>query len=90
MRSKMLQEFEKQNEVMDAKQEMLDDGLDGLFDDDEITTEADSVTAQVLEEIGLDMAGKMAAPAVGAPRQQVAEAEEEDLTARLAALRAPG
>jgi len=89
--NKMLQEFQKQNEIMDAKQEMMDDGLDGLFDDDTIEEEADDLTNQVLEEIGLDMAGKMAAPAAGGRVAAPAEAEAEDdgLAARLAALRAP-
>ena len=40
-------EFTQENEQMDTKQEMMDDALDGLFDDDNIEEEADSVTQQV-------------------------------------------
>jgi charged multivesicular body protein 2A len=38
---KMMAEFERENEKMDTKQEMMDEALDGLFD------EADAVTEQV-------------------------------------------
>ena len=44
---KMMAEFERENEKMDTKQEMMDEALDGLFDDDVIEGEADSVTEQV-------------------------------------------
>lgn len=44
---KMMAEFERENEKMDTKQEMMDEALDGLFDDDVIEGEADAVTEQV-------------------------------------------
>jgi hypothetical protein len=44
---KMMAEFARENEMMDTKQEMMDEALDGLFDDDVIEGEADAVTEQV-------------------------------------------
>mmetsp|Transcript_39839 Transcript_39839/g.78039 ORF Transcript_39839/g.78039 Transcript_39839/m.78039 type:complete len:215 (+) Transcript_39839:113-757(+) len=90
--AKVLSDFTQESEKMDAKQEIMDDCLDGIFDDDELEDEADDVTAQVLAEIGLDTAGRMAAVPVGkgkvAVQETEASAEEEDaLAARLAALR---
>mmetsp|Transcript_6560 Transcript_6560/g.10376 ORF Transcript_6560/g.10376 Transcript_6560/m.10376 type:complete len:161 (+) Transcript_6560:614-1096(+) len=92
--AKMMGEFEKQNEMMDTKQEMMDDALDGLFDDDEIEEEADNVTQQVLDELGLDLSAKLATPSAQAPgiKNRVEEdpaAEMDELSARLAALKTP-
>eukprot|EP00802_Teleaulax_amphioxeia_P017245 Tamp_17395.p1 GENE.Tamp_17395~~Tamp_17395.p1 ORF type:complete len:214 (+),score=77.36 Tamp_17395:72-644(+) len=56
----IMKEFERENEQMDLKQEMMDDALDNLFDDDVLEGEADAVTEQVLAEIGIDVAGQMA------------------------------
>ena len=43
----IMKEFERENEQMDLKQEMMDDALDNLFDDDVLEGEADAVTEQV-------------------------------------------
>jgi hypothetical protein len=39
-------DFSQENDKLNDKQEMMDDALDGLFDDDEIEEEADAVTQQ--------------------------------------------
>jgi division protein CdvB (Snf7/Vps24/ESCRT-III family) len=47
-------EFEKENDIMDQRQEMMDDAIDdvtGLEDE----AEGDEVVEQVLEEIGVDL-----------------------------------
>jgi charged multivesicular body protein 2A len=47
-------EFEKENDIMDQRQEMMDDAIDdvtGLEDE----TEGEEVVEQVLEEIGVDL-----------------------------------
>ena len=42
--NKVMMEFQRENEKMDMKQEMMDDALDSLFDDDTVEDEADAVT----------------------------------------------
>ena len=47
-------EFEKENDVMDQRQEMMDDAIDdvtGLEDEEE----GDEVVSKVLDEIGVDL-----------------------------------
>lgn len=47
-------EFEKENDVMDQRQEMMDDAIDdvtGLEDEEE----GDEVVNKVLDEIGVDL-----------------------------------
>lgn len=47
-------EFERENEMMDQRQEMMDDAVDDAMGvDDE--TEGDEVVEQILEEIGVDL-----------------------------------
>lgn len=47
-------EFEKENDIMDQRQEVMDDAIDDVTGlDDE--TESDEVVNQVLDEIGVDM-----------------------------------
>ena len=58
--ARVMAEFERENDKMDTKQELMDDALDSLFDDDTVEDEADAVTQQVLDEIGVDVAGQMA------------------------------
>src|ERR1700754_1342952 len=47
-------EFEKENDIMDQRQEMMDDAIDdvtGLEDEEE----SEEVVNQVLDEIGIDL-----------------------------------
>jgi charged multivesicular body protein 2A len=47
-------EFEKENDIMDQRQEMMDDAIDdvtGLEDEEE----GEEVVQQVLDEIGIDL-----------------------------------
>ena len=47
-------EFEKENDIMDQRQEMMDDAIDdvtGLEDEEE----SEEVVTQVLDEIGVDL-----------------------------------
>lgn len=57
--TKILQEFQRENERLDLKQEMMDDALMDAFDNDEIEDEAEQLTSQVLAELGVEMDSKM-------------------------------
>merc|ERR1712183_946766 len=53
--SKIMMEFEKQNELMDMKQEMVDDAFAGDEDEDE----EENILGAVLQELGVEAASKM-------------------------------
>ncbi|KAL8671283.1 MAG: hypothetical protein Q9168_004223 [Polycauliona sp. 1 TL-2023] len=90
-------EFEKENDVMDQRQEMMDDAIDdvtGLEDEEE----GDEVVNKVLDEIGVDLGQAMgetptALQSNATPNARVAEAigggdaGDDDLQARLDSLR---
>ena len=47
-------EFERENDIMDQRQEMMDDAIDDVtgLDDEE---EEEAIVSQVLDEIGVDL-----------------------------------
>ncbi|CZR56955.1 related to SNF7 family protein [Phialocephala subalpina] len=93
-------EFERENDIMDQRQEMMDDAIDdvtGLEDE----AEGEEVVEQVLEEIGVDLKNSMGETPSGLQSQTVAEGRvaqaiggggggdpgDNDLQARLDSLR---
>ncbi len=61
-------EFEKENDIMDQRQEMMDDAIDdvtGLEDEEE----SEEVVNQVLDEIGVDLGQAVSFPTVEAIRR---------------------
>lgn len=91
-------EFERENDLMDQRQEMMDDAIDDSMEmDDE--EESEEIVAQVFDEIGIDLNQALgnapqgiAAPssAVAADGGRVAQAvggDGDDLQARLDSLR---
>ena len=88
---KIMADFQRQNEVMEVRQELMDDALTDAFDADELDAEADEVTGQVLAELGIELDQQMvglSAPSA-MPAGAIAEEEEfimPDLKARLDAL----
>lgn len=57
---KIMMEFEKQSEIMDMKEEMMDDAIDSALGDDDDEVEGDKIVTQVLEEIGIELTGALA------------------------------
>jgi len=89
-------EFEKENDVMDQRQEMMDDAIDDAMEDDE--EESEEVVGQVLDEIGIDLGQALGeAPtsmgAKAAAKERVAQpvgaggGGDDDLQARLDSLK---
>lgn len=89
-----MKQFVRQTEQQQMTQSFMDDVLDAALDPEDIGEETNLVVQQLLDEVGVEFATKMAAvPAGRAPpqRQQVNEASKEDsdrLAQQLAALRA--
>ncbi|KAG9791499.1 SNF7 family protein, partial [Aureobasidium melanogenum] len=89
-------EFERENDIMDQRQEMMDDAIDdvtGLEDEEE----GEEVVNQVLDEIGVDLNNALGETPTGIQKAAVPEgrvaqaigggAEDDDLQARLDSLR---
>lgn len=56
---KIMQEFEKQSEIMDMKEEMMNDAIDDAMGDDEDEEESDAIVNEVLDELGLQLSEKL-------------------------------
>ena len=69
--SKIMMEFEKQNEMMGMKEEMMGDAMDDAFDDEDDEDEQDAVLGSVLAELGVETMSKMDAT----PQGQMAAAD---------------
>merc|ERR1712137_1225984 len=90
---KIMQEFEKQSEMMNMKEEMMNDVMDDAMGDED--DESEAVVNKVLDELGLEMGGEMSSiPGIGAEEpgiadknapQPVAEGGGNDLDADLEA-----
>jgi len=57
---KIMMEFEKQTEMMDMKQELMDDAIDDAMGDDMDEEEGDKIVTQVLDELGIELTGELA------------------------------
>merc|ERR1719385_578366 len=50
---KIMQEFENQSEIMDMKEEMMNDVIDDAMGDDDEEEESDAIVNQVLDDNGI-------------------------------------
>lgn len=99
--SRIAQEFQKESDMMDQKQEFMDDAIDDAmaFDEDGLgeDEQADEILNQVLDEIGIDLNTTLKDTPSGLPAAEketrVAQAiggpsnDEDDLQARLDSLK---
>ena len=77
---KIMMEFEKQNDMMGMKEEMMADQMDDAFADDEDEDEEEEILGAVFAELGVETAnqlgdapsGQVAMPSAGGEQQQVA------------------
>lgn len=94
---KIMMDFTRESEMMDMKQEMLEDTVEDVMEFDGEEEETDEVLQKVLDEIGVDLGEQFAAAPTAklgnaAPSQRVAVAEgagasDDELQARLDQLR---
>jgi len=93
---KIMMEFEKQSEIMDMKEEMMNDAVDDVIGDEEDDEESEQVVQQVFDELGLTLTDQLsdlpstsqpiAKKQTGGPEPVLADADA-DLQARLENLR---
>lgn len=84
----IMQEFMKQSEIMEMKEEFVNDAIDQVMEDDAV--EEDALVSQVLDEIGLNLKGQLGetpATNVAEPEAEATEVADTDLQARLDSLR---
>lgn len=81
--ARIAQEFAKENDLMDQKQEFMDDAIDDAMDEDGEEEQVDEILAKVLDEIGVDLNTSLA----DTPQQIKGEEREDDLQARLDSLK---
>merc|ERR1711937_722901 len=87
---KVLQEFTKETERLEVKQELMDDALMDAFDNEEVEEEAEQVTSQVLAELGVEMDSKMVglnAPSTNLQAEKLSTEEQDALDELLPDLR---
>lgn len=52
---RIIQEFQKQTDMVDMKEEMINDVMDDVFEEDTDEQESEQVVNQVLDELGIEM-----------------------------------
>merc|ERR1740131_881546 len=67
---KIMQEFEKQSEIMDMKEEMMSDVIDDTLEGEDDEEESDAIVTQVLDELGLQLTDQISG--VNAPSGSIA------------------
>ncbi|KAG5852792.1 charged multivesicular body protein 2b-A-like [Anguilla anguilla] len=87
-----MQNFQKENMKMGMTEEMINDTLDELFDESGDEEESEGIVNQVLDEIGIEISGKMVgAPSAGrslpsASASKAAGISDEEIERQLKAL----
>ena len=57
--AQIMKEFEKQNMKMDMTDEMINETLDGVLEGSDDEAESDAIVNKVLDEIGIEITGKL-------------------------------
>lgn len=79
----IMQEFEKQSEIMDMKSETMDDAIDEAMGDEEDEEESEEIVSQVMEELGLNMSGDFVAAPSANPTGEAVSDQDAALQKRL-------
>lgn len=75
---KTMQEFERESTKMEMSEEMMSDTIDSALAGSDDEAETDTVVAGILDEIGIEMTGKLAAAPQGVPEAE--KAGKKDIT----------
>lgn len=57
--AKIMQEFEKQSDMMDMKEDMMNEVIDDAMGDEDEEEESDAIVKQVLDELGVQMSEQL-------------------------------
>ncbi|XP_073697841.1 charged multivesicular body protein 2b [Garra rufa] len=76
-----LQNFQKETAKMDMTEEMMNDTLDEIFEDSGDEEDSQDIVNQVLDEIGIEISGKMAhAPSAGRKQPSAATSKADGIS----------
>lgn len=64
---RIMRQYAKESDMMEFKQEMMDETIDGIMEEDGDDVTQEELVNQILDEIGVDITGKMAKPPTGLP-----------------------
>ena len=57
--SRIMQEFEKQSDIMDMKEDMMNEVIDDAMGDEEEEEESEAIVKQVLDELGVQLSEQL-------------------------------
>ncbi|XP_038078701.1 charged multivesicular body protein 2b-like [Patiria miniata] len=91
---KMMQDmkaFQMESDKMAMKEELMDDTLDAMFEESGDEEEQDAIVSQVLDEIGIEVSGKLtdaptASHSLPAGQEKTKDAADQEIEAQLARL----
>ncbi|KAK2908953.1 hypothetical protein QQF64_001032 [Cirrhinus molitorella] len=76
-----MQNFQKETAKMDMTEEMMNDTLDEIFEDSGDEEESQDIVNQVLDEIGIEISGKMVnAPSAGRKQPSAATSKADGIS----------
>lgn len=75
--TKIMADFQRENERMQLREDMMDDALHDAFDTEGVEEEADQVTQQVLAELGVELDSQMVG--LNVPGKKLPEQGEQDI-----------
>lgn len=78
---RMLMQFEKESGLMEMKQEMMDDAVDGVTRQEDDDAREEEVINQIMDELSLGLAAQLASPPQQQARRQPAVPTDDDLLA---------
>lgn len=87
---KIMMEFERQGDIAEMKQEMMEDAMEDAIGADNEQVETDALVNQVFDEVGISFAQQLSPTPVGTTTSQACALEDvsdAELKARLESLR---
>lgn len=74
----IIMEFQKQTDMVDMKEEMINDVMDDVFEEDTDEQESDQIVNQVLDELGIELNQTLATMPSTGTKTQVADKSAAD------------
>lgn len=85
--ARIMQEFEKQSDMMDMKEDMMNEVIDDAMGDEDEEEESDAIVKQVLDELGVQMNEQLSElPSTGGTLSTAAASKNTAVAAAAAAV----
>ncbi|RUP07377.1 hypothetical protein BC936DRAFT_140203 [Jimgerdemannia flammicorona] len=73
----IMMEFERESEIMDMKEEMMNDVIDDVMEEEDDAEESEEIVNKVLDEIGIDLNQELVDAPTGIKQKQSSAAAAE-------------